>query len=503
MNDLKKLLEEFEKYPTPYYFIGAGISRRYLDTPDWETLLKEICEKYSIQFNKLLYNSANKRTNEVDYSLLGSMLKERLTEYKVENDNTYDFRVRDALKEEVVNILKEKHLNLIETNEVVALRKILKKSSGVITTNYDLLIETLDSDKDFESYIGQKGIISENISFSQEIYKIHGCVTEEQSIIITKEDYNLFLEKQKYLLGKLIVIFTEYPMVFLGYKMSDENIRSILRDLSISLSKEELEKISKKWIFVERKEGEKELLIGKREINITTENQENFDLIFNCIETDNFEKLYNMLNNIKNYIPSNKKVIKYMRKIIQKYEFDPESKIGVTFDKEIEKVKNIEDLKLYMGVIGGTIPTPHNVTKDMLFNSDKKYTNELKKEYMLRIGNNKYYPRYFLDLSEFGIKDISLNDISLSGKLKLKELKKYNLKDIIVEYDEIIKTFKNKELDKVKLLKQCEEFLKKIFSEYDAEFDLKKIGSAYHSNIKKIVCIYDILKYKNLIKKEE
>lgn len=498
MEQISELLKIFEKYPTPYYFIGAGISRRYLDTPDWETLLKLICQKYSIQFNKLLLESSEKNTKIIDYSFVGTKLREKLTKLKVEKDSDYDFRYRDALKEEVIYLLKDAHKNLKENSEIVFFRKLLKKSSGVITTNYDLLIETLDIDKDFESYIGQKGIIEGNISFSQEIYKIHGCVTDEQSIVITKEDYETFLEKQKYLLGKLIVIFTEYPIIFLGYKISDENIRSILRDLSISLSKEQLEKISQKWIFVERKEGETELILSKREISITDEKNGKFDLIFNCITTDNYKKLYQILDEVNNYIPANKKVIKYIRKIIKKYEFNPTATEGVTFDKNIESIKNLDELKLSIGIIREPFPTPHNVVRDMLFNPNINYSETFKKDYIVKLGRMKYYPRYFLGIEKLNSCDLNITSIKLNGNLKEKELVDFEVNErpiIISNYNKIKEMVSEKKFNE-ELLTNCYEFLKKIYIKYETEFDIKTLNPNFYNNIKKITCILDILKYK-------
>lgn len=92
MDNIKKILKEFEKYPTPYYFMGAGISRRYLNTPSWEYLLKEICKKNDIQFNSLLLEATGGETDEIDYSIVGSLLKRKLTKIKVDQNSEYDFR---------------------------------------------------------------------------------------------------------------------------------------------------------------------------------------------------------------------------------------------------------------------------------------------------------------------------------------------------------------------------------------------------------------------------
>ena len=58
-----------------------------------------------------------------------------------------------------------------------------------------------------------------------EIYKIHGCVTEPETIMITSEDYQMIEEKNKYLAAKLLTIFIEHPIVFIGYSINDEDIK--------------------------------------------------------------------------------------------------------------------------------------------------------------------------------------------------------------------------------------------------------------------------------------
>lgn len=497
--EINNILKGFEKYPTPYYFIGAGISRRYIDTPSWEDLLKSICEKYGIQFNRLLLEATGGDRNNIDYSVVGSHLKNKLTELKVTRNPEYDFRKRDALKEEIVELLREvhfKHTDYMNQVEIGLFKELLSKSSGVVTTNYDLLIEDLLCEIDFESYIGQKGIIGGNISFAQEIYKIHGCVYNEESIVITKEDYDDFLDKQKYLLGKLIVIFTEYPIIFLGYSISDKNIRSILKDLSLSLSKEELEKVSSKWIFVDRKSGENNLIFSKREISITTEKQEKLDLIFNCIETDNYEKLYSSLNKAKNFVPANKKIIKYMRKILKKYEFDPEGNIKVNFDS-IDTIKNFESAMLEIGVSESIAPSIYNITQEMILSPKNHHSEKIKKDYLVSIKSTTYYPRYYLNLipEYLRVKELKIDEIKISGNLKIDEVD--GNQELVVNYDKIKALINKKDLQKMEEnIELIHEFLVKIYTMYKTEYDLQKL-LAMASNIRKIACVYDYIKYKN------
>ncbi len=84
-----------------------------------------------------------------------------------------------------------------------------------------------------------------------EIYKIHGSVQNPESIVINKADYQKFYDKGKYLAAKLMTIFMEYPIIFIGYSISDSDIQAILSDVVECLPLDKIETLQKRFIFVE------------------------------------------------------------------------------------------------------------------------------------------------------------------------------------------------------------------------------------------------------------
>ncbi len=88
-----------------------------------------------------------------------------------------------------------------------------EKIAGIIT-NYDRMCETLFSE--FAIYVGESDLLFSDQAYSQEIYKIHGSVTRPGSIVLTSADYAEFVQKRKYLSAKLLTLFVEYPVIFLG-----------------------------------------------------------------------------------------------------------------------------------------------------------------------------------------------------------------------------------------------------------------------------------------------
>lgn len=61
--------------------------------------------------------------------------------------------------------------------------------------------------------------------------KIHGSVNDPKSIVIDAADYNEFSVRQEYMVAKLLTYFVEYPIIFLGYSVSDDNIKKILNSV--------------------------------------------------------------------------------------------------------------------------------------------------------------------------------------------------------------------------------------------------------------------------------
>lgn len=122
--------------------------------------------------------------------------------------------------------------------------------SGVITTNYDHLCEKLFPS--FKVYVGESDLLFSEPSFAQEVYKIHGSVERPDGLVFTEGDYTEFSSKRKYLAAKLLTIFAEYPVVFLGYSIQDESVKAVLADICECVPEGEYERLHDRLVFVDR-----------------------------------------------------------------------------------------------------------------------------------------------------------------------------------------------------------------------------------------------------------
>lgn len=114
-----------------------------------------------------------------------------------------------------------------------------------------------------------------------------GSALLPDSLVLTDADYSEFSERRKYLAAKLLTIFVEYPVIFLGYSIQDENVKSILADVCECVPPEKLERLHDRLIFVQH---------GKvTAINDHTMDLNGHLLSMTSITTDDFMSVYEAL----------------------------------------------------------------------------------------------------------------------------------------------------------------------------------------------------------------
>ncbi len=262
---LEELVENFNT--TPFLFVGSGMSRRYLNLPDWKGLLKHFVDV--IGKDEFAYNAFENKAKALECKA-GIMPKiAELIQHEYDEKWFADPSIRtveEAGLQEIqngVSPFKAEIAEFIRKNclvqgaykdELDELRFLSEKSiSGVITTNYDKLLENVFSG--YSTYIGQSELIFSALQGVAEIYKIHGDIDKPNSIVINEEDYSEFDSKSAYLAAKLLTIFMEYPIIFMGYSISDANIIKIIRSIVQCLNDEQLKMLEDRFIFVEYKEN--------------------------------------------------------------------------------------------------------------------------------------------------------------------------------------------------------------------------------------------------------
>ncbi len=311
---IKDVVNEFTT--TPFLFVGSGLSRRYLNLPDWRGLLDHFAREINDDEFSLSSYESIARNMECEYGVLpkaaeliqkdydekwfadSSIRKADLSEAQKVKKGVSPFKVEIAAYIKSIAQEQEEYADEIKLLSAVSEKGI----AGVITTNYDTFLE--DHLCDFTKYVGQSQLIFAAIQEVAEIYKIHGSLEEPETIVITEKDYREFDQKSAYLIAKLMTIFVEYPIIFLGYSLNDQNVIKIINGIVDCLDDEQLEKLQNRFIFVEYKKGHVGAEIASQ-TNITTDinGTRNRALHMRRIILDDFSLLYKELENKKAKIP--------------------------------------------------------------------------------------------------------------------------------------------------------------------------------------------------------
>lgn len=299
--DFQTVVKEFNT--TPFLFVGSGFSRRYYGLPDWQGLLRTFVRRLSddeFAFHK--YMNEAERDLPPDSNKLARVASLIMKDFDARWFDDVNFRKLNEkfkafmkpgdspFKLEVAQYIEE-NSNVIPAmeEELEQFKELSKRSlAGIITTNYD---ELLEFTTEYKRYVGQEELIFSALQGWAETYKIHGCVSSPDSIVITEQDYQKFKNECPYLAAKLMTIFMEYPIIFLGYSINDPNILLILTELGKCLSPENLRKLQNRFVYVQYEEGQKELEIFQYSIHIGN------DIIhMTGVKTDNFKALYEALS---------------------------------------------------------------------------------------------------------------------------------------------------------------------------------------------------------------
>lgn len=248
----------------PTLFVGSGLSRRYLGLPSWNGLLEMFASYLDKPFGYYM-SEAKLETDgneEMLFPVVASKIEKDFNQMWfqrqefAEQRKEYDNEIKQgtsALKIAMADYFKKNSSNLLDnySSEIEKLQKIGNKHiSSIITTNYDLFFENCFG-SNFQTYVGQNELLFSQLLEMAEIYKIHGCCMKPSSIVINERDYNNFIEKSAYLSAKLLTIFLENPIIFIGYSLNDTNVRRILSSIAECLEKEQLEKLTDRLLFVE------------------------------------------------------------------------------------------------------------------------------------------------------------------------------------------------------------------------------------------------------------
>jgi len=490
---IKEFISNYKNHPV--LFIGTGISLRYLkNSYTWNGLLKRIA--FDLSENEEYYldlKSKCHQNNSYQYERIATLLeeefntslsKDRNGKFKEINNIFYENMKKDInlsrFKIYISQLLSNLEYKDDKLDEIIELKKIRKNISSIVTTNYDKFIEEIFN---FNPLIGNDILLSNPYG---SVYKIHGCISKQNHIIFTEDDYKLFFEKYELISAQLLSLFIHNPIIFMGYSISDENIKNILKTIFtyIEPNSEQAEKIRNNFLLVEYEENSTSDEIVEHDIDM-----EGFSTIrINKLKTDNFIPLYKALSDL--HLPVSAMDIRKVQNVFKEISTGGNIKVSIT--DNLDEVNNDEKILVFGST--NSIQYQFNNSSEIILKYfqiiDESNYQILSLIDKLSIQKNQYFPVY--GFSQINSRIIKIEELKMQQEKKILSINKSNdenehtsiesiLNDINIansnKNNAIIWSILNDNIDLEELEKYLRDFNNQKNTEYRkllATFDYKK-----------------------------
>lgn len=511
--------KEISKSNTPpFLFAGSGLSIRYYGIPTWIDLLNEFVDANRECFENEFgfYSSKCSR----DPLKIASQLAEEFHGYwwNSEKFKASRERYKELAGSNVEVAFKIELAQFIESKKKIddALKseiELLSKAvlSGVLTTNWDDFLQNAFSD--FKVNIGQKEIIFSDQHSIGDIYKIHGCTSQPESLILTSNDYEKFIQNDHYLNSKILTLFVDYPIIFMGYSLSDPNIELILKNIVNCLDNDflNIEKLQDRLFFVEWQPYPCD-----PEIESSTYSLKSFSIPIKKIKVHDYKEILEVLSQIPRKFPIN--VLRQLQGMV--YDFiltaEPTNKILVKGIEDLDKIDNLEvvvgfgnisklqdkgvvglkDIDLIRDIVFDDLPKENyqDIVEQLLPTIIRKNVFIPFFKYQKQVGNlnkdNSLKTCAFQNHTLTNSQNISIEDYRL--KTQIKSMARLlngieTLQDLIESTDFI------HAIQRIPYLSKDNIDTRLLRDYLIQNFDQIEAGTSYYSQFRKCVCLLDYL----------
>ncbi len=175
-----------------------------------------------------------------DWNALGKAVAEELPEYAYDNNpieaiSIYETRFK---RPELVAALR-RIMRICEVYPGAAHRLFVQCFRNVIcTTNIDMLLEAALTESRVRHVVvtSEDGLSTLN-SDGVSLVKIHGDLNHPEKMVLTEDDYDLFVSKNPLLCTFISSLFITKTMLLIGYSLDDADMRQLLRIVQSRLGK--------------------------------------------------------------------------------------------------------------------------------------------------------------------------------------------------------------------------------------------------------------------------
>lgn len=495
---VNEFINQFKNHPI--IFMGAGMTQRYYENAyNWDQLLSKLCFDLFGEEETYLNIKYDEKKN---YPVIASRIEEeydkvlkrdRNGKFKHINDLFFERTRKDAPQCSRMKLYLSELISGLKVKdgvkeEIDALVKAKKNICSVVTTNYDMFVEdTLG----FQSLVGNKIILSNPYG---SVYKIHGSVDCPESIVLTKDDYEKFDLGNELIKAQLVSLFIHNPIIFMGYGMNDDDIKSILETIFkyVSPNTEESNRIQKNFLLVDYEKNSTNTQIEDYSITL----QQNKSIRINKLRTDDFISVYKAIAGIK--LPISVMDIRKVESVVRKIcVANTSDSIQVRITDDIDSLEN-KDTILAIGS-EKTIKYEYLSTAEMVKQYfeiiDNKRAGVLSLIDKQKINTSQYFPIYGFYIVNSEIKSAdrlkNTQDKNLANyinRIKPAQKKKHSSISEVNDDPNVAHTYKT----------DCIlwNVWKNNIKIEDLEQYLRTSADKTTTNYRKLICLYDQKKYK-------
>lgn len=500
--NIREFTSQYKNHPV--LFIGTGISLRYHENSfTWDGLLSKIAyelkndHEYYLDLKASCEEGGKYRLDKVagllERDFNAQVASDRHGKFKEINDVFYENMSKNhnisRFKIYVAKLLSTLNIKSELANEIAELKKTRKNIGSIITSNYDCFVERIF---DFNKLIGNDILLSNPYG---SVYKIHGCCSMPDKIILTDSDYSVFDDKYELIRAQLLSLFIHNPIIFLGYGVGDENIKKILKTIFtyVEPNSELAYKIRNNFLLVEYEQGNMNEDISEHDIDM-----DGFSTIrINKIKTDNFLLIYQALSEI--HLPISAMDVRKVQSVVKEIYSGGDIKVSITED--LDTLKN-GDRILAIGS-SKTISYHYQTSSEMMANYFK-IIDESNSQILTLIDKYTIQSAQYFPICGFGCINSNLSSIE-----KLKALQVKNLNNALNSIHEGAKR-KHVSIEAINADNGIPVSYKSNAILWNAmhgnialeeiEKYLRECEDKQTTSYRRILCAYDLMKYENVLK---
>lgn len=383
-NDIEIFIRDYVKdlnENTASVFAGAGLSIP-AGFVNWQELLREIAQDLELDIN-----------SETDLV--------SLAQYHV-NENQTRSKINRKILEEFTEDTEE-----TVNHQIISRLPI----SSIWTTNYDPLIETAfaKANKVADVKYNNRQLLSNKPKRDVVIYKMHGDISDPDTAIITKEQYEHYHQTHEPFINALSGELTTKTFLFLGFSFTDPNLDYVLSRLNFRFNKSQRQHyclIKKHELGDNQNPDEATLCYNNRKQELIINDLKRYGI--KSLVINSYQEITNILEEIENRF--NKKTI-FISGSAEKY--DPYTKNeAISFIHKLSKKIVEKNLRIVNGFGWGVGSSVINGALEAIYEKPLKYSESqlVLKPFPQFESGNKKLPELW---EEYRQKMISLSGISI------------------------------------------------------------------------------------------